>query len=83
MSKVLVASFSNDLYFKIPKALARIINNKNYVEDYYVIWSTLYINLTNGEQIKIESSCESGDNKRPNSIQIENSEDYPYLFDQD
>ena len=80
MSKVLIATYTAYNYFVIPPALAKIIDNKDYVESYYVKWDTLYIDLTNGETIEIQmkNSCDP-DYKYPEETKIEDLEDHPYL----
>lgn len=80
MSKVLVATYNNESLFVIPKGLAKIIDNKDFVEEYWVRWNTLYIKLTNGETIEIqEKAYTEHEQKCPDIIQIEDIENYPYL----
>ena len=80
MSQVLIAEYITYSYFVIPKGLAKIIDNKDYVKDYGVKWNTLYINLTNGETIEIQMKYSSDpDYSDPDNIMIEDLENHPFI----
>lgn len=82
MSKVLVAKYIAYNYFVIPPALAKIIDDKDKVENYYVKWDTLYIQFTNGETREIKlTKDEDPDYKYPEDIWIENLENHEWLVD--
>lgn len=76
MSKVVHVSYTVDEIFRIPKNLD--LENKEQVKFWGVKYNILYIVLTNGEELEIESEgwIENHDYKHPKTTSIENAENY-------
>ena len=80
MSKVVIAHYSSESIFKIPKGLD--LDDKTQVKGWGVKWDKLFIELANGTDLTIESYGDGGvDYKWPNDTEIGEADDYIHVSD--
>lgn len=84
--KVLICSYTIDECFKIPIGLD--LENKDQVKEWWVKYNRLYVELTNGTELEIESQgwIHNYDYKYPSNFDeetsIHNAEEYGYEDDE-
>lgn len=80
MSKVVIAHYSSESIFKIPKGLD--LEDETQVKSWGVKWDKLFIELANGTDLTIESYGDGGvDYKWPNDTEIGEADDYIHVSD--
>ena len=80
MNKVVKVTYEKSDYFPVPKNID--LDNKEQVKCWYVKWNELYILLTNGKEIMIESVGfvdQELDYKDPDNVEVKDVA--PGMFD--
>lgn len=83
-SQVLVATYSCQSVFKVPKGID--LYDKSKVEHFWVKWDTLYIKYVGKEEeekIEPKMSASDEDFKYADKEEVEDADNYDFLSDED